>query len=125
MTGWSDLSPMFTWRKSQQHLLELSSHVTDRRWHLCAPPGSGRTLVELELARRLGLRTLVLSPTTAIRNQWRSSVALFGADPDTFASTSLDGPAQLHSVTYQLLLTALCESQKSTRPDSCGFPEPT
>ncbi|MDA3642706.1 DEAD/DEAH box helicase family protein [Saccharopolyspora indica] len=103
MTGWSGLAPAFTWRKSQRHLLELCSHVTDRRWHLCAPPGSGKTLIGLELARRLGERTLVLSPTTAIRNQWRSSTALFGADPDTFASTDLDGPAQLHSVTYQLL----------------------
>jgi Type III restriction enzyme, res subunit len=102
--GWSELAPTFTWRKSQRHLLELCSHVDDRRWHLCAPPGSGKTLVGLELARRLGERTLVLSPTTAIRNQWRGSVALFGGDPDSFVSTGLDeGPARLYSVTYQLL----------------------
>lgn len=102
--GWAGLAPAFTWRKSQRHLLELCAHVTDERWHLCAPPGSGKTLIGLELARGVGGRTLVLSPTTAIRDQWRASVALFGGDPDTFVSTTLDdGPAQLYSVTYQLL----------------------
>lgn len=101
--GWAGLAPTFTWRKSQRHLLELCSHVTDRRWHLCAPPGAGKTLVGLELARRQGGRTLVLSPTTAIRNQWRAAISLFGGDPDTFASTTLDQPAQLCSLTYQLL----------------------
>jgi superfamily II DNA or RNA helicase len=103
MTGWAELAPAFAWRRSQRHLLELCSHVTDRRWHLCAPPGSGKTLVGLELARWLGGRTLVLSPTTAIRGQWLASTAMFGADPNTFASTDLDRPAWLYSVTYQLL----------------------
>lgn len=103
MTGWDGLAPGFAWRKSQRHLLDLCAHVTDRRWHLCAPPGAGKTLVGLELARLIGGRTLVLSPTTAIRDQWLSATALFGADPDTFASTDLNQPAQLYSVTYQLL----------------------
>ncbi|HEX6357864.1 DEAD/DEAH box helicase family protein [Actinophytocola sp.] len=84
-------------------MLEQCSHVTDQRWHLCAPPGSGKTLVGLELARRLGGRTLVLSPTTAIRDQWLGATALFGAEPRTFASTDLARPAWLYSVTYQLL----------------------
>jgi hypothetical protein len=101
--GWSSLAPAFTWRSSQRHLLELCTHVTDGRWHLCAPPGAGKTLVGLELARQWGGRTLVLSPTTAIRNQWRNALSLFGADPDTFASSTLDQPAQLYSLTYQLL----------------------
>jgi superfamily II DNA or RNA helicase len=103
MTGWGDLTPGFTWRESQRHLLDLCAHVTDGRWHLCAPPGAGKTLVGLDLARRVGGRTLVLSPTTAIRDQWLDAISLFGGDPDTFASTDLDRPAELYSVTYQLL----------------------
>ncbi|WP_431954216.1 hypothetical protein [Nocardia lijiangensis] len=77
--------------------------MTGGRWHLCAPPGAGKTLIGLELARQVGGRTLVLSPTAAIRNQWCAAVALFGAEPETFASATLDRPAQLYSVTYQLL----------------------
>lgn len=99
---WEGLAPTFAWRKSQRHLLELCGHVTDRRWHVCAPPGAGKTLVGLELARWHGTRTLVLSPTTAIRDQWRGAVTSFGA-PRGFASTDLDRPAALYSLTYQLL----------------------
>ena len=100
--GWDGLAPTFAWRKSQRHLLELCGHVTDRRWHVCAPPGAGKTLVGLELARWHGTRTLVLSPTTAIRDQWRGAVASFGA-PAGFATTDLDRSAELYSITYQLL----------------------
>ncbi|MBB4908245.1 DEAD/DEAH box helicase family protein [Actinophytocola algeriensis] len=99
---WDGLAPAFEWRKSQRHLLGLCGHVTDRRWHVCAPPGAGKTLVGLELARWHGTRTLVLSPTTAIRDQWRGAVASFGAPP-RFATTDLDRSAQLYSITYQLL----------------------
>ena len=101
--SWDGLAPQFSWRPSQQHLLELAGHVTDRRWHLCAPPGAGKTLIGLELARQVGRPTLVLSPTTAIRDQWQSSSALFGADPATFASADPDATVPLRCVTYQLL----------------------
>ena len=100
---WDGLAPTFAWRRSQRHLLDLCEHVTDRRWHVCAPPGAGKTLIGLELARRHGTRTLVLSPTTAIRNQWRAAVTLFGAVPGDFATTDLGRDAQLYSLTYQLL----------------------
>lgn len=49
----------------------------DRRWArgdhrtwIVLPPGSGKTLVGLEAARRLGRRTVVLAPNTAIQGQW-------------------------------------------------------
>lgn len=100
---WAALSPSFEWRPSQSHLLELAGHVRDRRWHLCAPPGAGKTLIGLELARQVALPTLVLAPTTAIRDQWSRATALFGADPETFTSTDPAREAPLLSVTYQLL----------------------
>jgi superfamily II DNA or RNA helicase len=70
---WVDLAPRFQWRPSQRHLLELAGHVCDRRWHLCAPPGAGKTLIGLELARRVATPTLVLAPTIAVRDQWRAT----------------------------------------------------
>ncbi|WP_067598047.1 DEAD/DEAH box helicase family protein [Nocardiopsis listeri] len=42
----------------------------DRRTWIVLPPGSGKTLVGLEAARRLGRRTVVLAPNTAIQGQW-------------------------------------------------------
>ncbi|OWY58722.1 hypothetical protein B7486_78450, partial [cyanobacterium TDX16] len=63
-TDWPRWAPTFTWRPSQQHLLGLAAAVEDRRWHLCAPPGAGKTLIGLELARQVAAPTLVLAPTT-------------------------------------------------------------
>lgn len=110
MHWWEGTEPQFAWRRSQRALLDqLSTDQPDQRWHYCAPPGSGKTLVGLELARRIGGRTLVLAPTTAVRDQWCESVGLFGADPATFATTDVAvgqpvaaGPTLL-AVTYQLL----------------------
>ncbi len=102
-TSWADVAARFVWRPSQRHLLDLAGHVTDGRWHLCAPPGSGKTLIGLELARQVARPTLVLGPTAAIRDQWQASVALFGADPAAFASTDPEARVPLRCVTYQLL----------------------
>ena len=101
--SWAGISPRFDWRPSQRHLLQNVGHAADRRWHICAPPGAGKTLIGLELARRVDAPALALAPTTAIRDQWREATALFGADPKTFTSTDPAEPAPLLSVTYQLL----------------------
>lgn len=103
VAGWEGASPQFTWRPSQRHLLDIAGRVEDRRWHLCAPPGAGKTLIGLELARQLAQPTLALAPTTAIRDQWRASTAMFGADPATFTSQDALRPVPLIAATYQLL----------------------
>jgi superfamily II DNA or RNA helicase len=100
---WVDLAPRFQWRPSQRHLLELAGHVCDRRWHLCAPPGAGKTLIGLELARRVATPTLVLAPTIAVRDQWRATTAMFGADPAHFSTDDPLVAAPLVAATYQLL----------------------
>jgi superfamily II DNA or RNA helicase len=41
-----------------------------RRAYLVLPPGAGKTVLGLEIARRLGNRTLALGPNTAIQAQW-------------------------------------------------------
>src|SRR6185312_10509988 len=41
-----------------------------RRAYLVLPPGAGKTALGLEIARRLGNRTLALGPNTAIQAQW-------------------------------------------------------
>ena len=101
--GWAGLAPAFSWRPSQAKLLEACAEVRDEQRHVCAPPGSGKTLVGIELARRLGHRTLVLSPTTAIRDQWADACRMFGGDPAVVAGTELGAGSALSSVTYQLL----------------------
>ncbi|UOE18172.1 DEAD/DEAH box helicase family protein [Thermobifida halotolerans] len=42
----------------------------DRRAWVVLPPGAGKTLIGLEAARRIGRRTVVFVPNTAIQSQW-------------------------------------------------------
>ncbi len=59
------------WREYQARVLdELPTLLQDGRLHVVAAPGSGKTVVGIELFRRLGLPTVVLSPTRTIRDQW-------------------------------------------------------
>lgn len=96
-----------TWRDYQQRVLdEFAQHAGDRRLHLVAAPGSGKTVVGLEMIRRLGRPALVLAPTQTVRDQWLGRlVPLFTAvaPDDGETSRSLDRPAMLTVATYQAL----------------------
>ncbi len=59
------------WRSYQQRVLnELGQHIDDRHLHVIAAPGSGKTVLGLEVMRRINRPTLILSPTVAIQDQW-------------------------------------------------------
>lgn len=96
-----------TWRDYQQRVLdEFTQHTSDRRLHLVAAPGSGKTIVGLEMVRRLGRPALVLAPTQIVRDQWLSRlVPLFleEAPRPEDVSRNLDDPATLTVATYQAL----------------------
>lgn len=95
------------WRTYQRLVLRRVEQVEDpSRLHLVAPPGSGKTILGLELARRRDRPTLVLSPTATIAAQWRGQVRHFSADPEVVSRTTSDdpsAPAALTSLTYQRL----------------------
>src|SRR4029077_10013154 len=83
-----------TWRAYQSRILEhLDSYLSDRRFHLVAVPGSGKTVLGLEIVRRISQPALVLTPTITIRNQWADRlVELFlksGEGRPTWVSTDL------------------------------------
>src|SRR5213080_4001624 len=60
-----------TWRSYQARVLEhLDSYLDDKRVHIVAAPGSGKTVLGLEIIRRIDQPTLVLAPTITIRDQW-------------------------------------------------------
>jgi superfamily II DNA or RNA helicase len=50
------------------------------RAYVVMPPGSGKTVLGLEVARRLGRRTMVLTPNTAVQAQWLAQWKAFGGD---------------------------------------------
>ena len=58
-------------RDYQQRVLDnADKYLKDGKINIVAAPGSGKTVLGLELIRRLGSPCIVLSPTTAIRQQW-------------------------------------------------------
>lgn len=101
-----------TFRDYQTRVLEhADDYLKDGKINIVAAPGSGKTVLGLELIRRIGKPCLILSPTTAIRTQWGErfrtmflkNEVLF---PDYFSS-DLHTPRLLMSVTYQALYCAL------------------
>ena len=104
------------WRPYQQRVLEeIEQHLEDQKLHIVAAPGSGKTILGLEVFRRLGQPTVILSPTIIIRDQWVARLADFlpssKSDVPQWASTDLSAPAFLTSITYQALHTRYREAQ--------------
>lgn len=96
------------WRAYQSRLLEhLDRYLDNKRLHLVAAPGSGKTVIGLEVIRRINQPTLVLAPTITIRDQWvQRLVDLFlppGNAKPSWVSTELRNPATLTVATYQAL----------------------
>ena len=99
-------------RSYQQKILEdADGYLADGRIHIVAAPGSGKTVLGLELMRRLGMRALVLSPTTTIRNQWGERFCGMFAGGEVRISYDLRDPADITSVTYQALYAAMQRRQ--------------
>ena len=95
------------WRDYQARVLEeMDAHFDDRRLHLVAAPGAGKTVLGLEIVRRIGRPALVFAPTIAIRDQWEQRLCpLFLDSPPTAAwiSRDLADLRQLTLTTYQSL----------------------
>jgi superfamily II DNA or RNA helicase len=94
-----------TFRRYQ--LLALEAFETaraegQRQIHLVSPPGSGKTVLGLEAARRLGRRTLVLCPNTAIQGQWLRQWRDFQPATATAGSVAAEEP-DLLVLTYQAI----------------------
>ena len=91
------------WRRYQELALEAADRdLAEGRWriHIVAPPGSGKTLLGVEIIRRLREPALVLVPNTAVQAQWLRAVQRFGGDSHVAAA---DTSAPVSVLTYQSL----------------------
>ncbi|SBS37409.1 Type III restriction enzyme, res subunit [Marinomonas spartinae] len=107
------------WRPYQERVLNvIKDHLDDRRLHIVAAPGAGKTTLGLEVFRTLGKPTLVLSPTRVIRDQWIERIKDFVQNEDgspldcyqlDWVSNSIQNPQILTSITYQALHAKFAE----------------
>ncbi len=97
------------WKYQQMALDVVEEQAAfDNKYHIVAPPGSGKTVVGLELIRRFGKPAVVFAPTTTIQKQWQEKVSLFVNDRGWIVEhTSLNAArlATVNFLTYQILST--------------------
>ncbi|KKO53251.1 DEAD/DEAH box helicase family protein [Paenibacillus sp. DMB20] len=103
----SNISFRYPWRSYQKRILdELDHHLKNRHLHLVAPPGSGKTVLGLEVMLRVNGPTFIVAPTLTIKNQWadrfRDLFLQTGELPE-WVSTNLKKPAFVTITTYQAL----------------------
>ena len=100
-----DIAFCHPWRKYQRDVLQhLHSHFENKHLHLVAPPGSGKTVLGLEVMLRINQPTLIVAPTLAIRNQWVNrfnELFLQTENTPSWISTDLRNPKFMTVTTYQ------------------------
>lgn len=96
------------WRSYQKKvLLDRTAHLSDKKIHIVAAPGSGKTTLGIELIKRLGKPCLILSPSIAIKHQWLNRIQDSFLSENVLASDwlsdDLTKPSKINSITYQAL----------------------
>jgi hypothetical protein len=113
-----ELAFRLPFRKYQRMILDqVVFQQKDDKYHLVAPPGSGKTIIGLELIRKFDSPAVVFAPTTTIQSQWKDKVGLFVVDSgsvDQFASMDPLRSAPIQILTYQIISTP-AEAQQHLR----------
>lgn len=117
-----ELEFAFPWRDYQARVLsELEQHLDDNHLHVVAAPGSGKTVLGLEVMRQLGKPCVIFAPTITIRNQWIERLTGMFMEGELgmpeWISTDLRDPKFLTVVTYQALNAALTGNKLELNQD--------
>lgn len=102
-------------RRYQQEIIELVKlklEKGERRVHIVAPPGAGKTIIGLQLAAEFKNNTLIISPTTTIQAQWGEKLRSFlPVGQEDFGTEHIIGTHEekplkpITVLTYQVLST--------------------
>ena len=114
------------WRPYQASVLEkFKDYLDDSKLHLIAAPGSGKTVLGLELVNRLAQPALILVPRLSIQRQWAAAIdKLFQARGEgaVTVSQSVETEATITIITYQALETLMARWKGRSAAD-LGAPE--
>ncbi len=109
---YKNISFRYSFRDYQQRVLDTSDEkLKDNKLHIVAAPGSGKTILGLEMIRRLGQKALVFAPSISIREQWAERFLEGFVQESKEAqeewmgkiSNDLERPEIITCVTYQAL----------------------
>ena len=120
MKNFDDIKFLGTFRSYQQRVLDkCNDYLKNNKIHIVAAPGSGKTILGLELIRRINSPCLVLSPTNTIKFQWGERFEeMFlskNQKSSNYVSFDLNNIKPITSITYQALHSAInkvvCEDE--------------
>ena len=101
-----------TWRRYQERVLNSSdAYLSDKKIHIVATPGAGKTTLGIELIRRTQKPCLILSPRIVIREQWleriKDGFLNERLSPEDILSNDMKNPKLITSITYQTLFCGM------------------
>ena len=111
-----------TYRPYQQRVLDnLVAFLNNEKIHIVAAPGSGKTILGLELIKRLDNPALVLAPSIAIREQWierfTHGFLANSEDKDKWISNDLHIQKPIICITYQAFYAAFKKEKVNEEND--------
>lgn len=108
----------YSWRTYQKKFLDhLDEYLIDNHLHVSAPPGSGKTVLGLEVMLRLGKPALIVAPTLAIKNQWIQRFCELFLNTETvpeWISSDIRKPGIITVTTYQGIHSAYETAEEET-----------
>lgn len=113
-------------RLYQQRVLDNSyKFLKDKKINIVAAPGSGKTILGLELIRRLGNPCIILSPTITIRSQWgqrfEESFLKEDLNVSDYVSYNLNKIKLINSITYQALYSAVNKVESKSDEEEIDY----
>ncbi len=100
------------WRTYQARVLSrFDEYKKDKRVHIVAAPGSGKTTLGIELLRLLDEPCIILTPTITIREQWveriEEAFLVEGINSEDIISQNLKDMKLITVTTYQAIHSAM------------------
>ncbi|MGN1148488.1 MAG: DEAD/DEAH box helicase, partial [Lachnospiraceae bacterium] len=113
------------WRSYQKRVLDESEqYLRDKRIHIVAAPGSGKTTLGIELIRRLNAPCLILSPSVNIRDQWLARIEEAyipeGISKEGLLSNNIKVPGIITAITYQALHSGITRANAGAEKKNVG-----
>jgi superfamily II DNA or RNA helicase len=110
------------WRDYQARILdELEELNENKHLHIVAAPGAGKTILGIEVIKRLGKPALVIAPTITIKNQWVDrlcSMFLVSGEVPEWVSKDIRDPKLFTVTTYQSLYSAFSQMSEDDKDNS-------
>lgn len=100
-------STLYPYQIEILEIFEKEQARGDKKIHIVAPPGSGKTIVGLEMMCRIDAPTLILVPNLTLQEQWKDKLERMFLETheksEDLISTSILEIKKINIVTYQSL----------------------